>query len=421
MTSSPDLKNLLSAHAGAPKWRKRVVVLVALAALGFGGYSFFGTKDAVTTYKTALITQGALKVTVAASGTLQPTNLVTVGSELSGIIDTVFVDENDTVKAGQILAQLDPSKLKDAITKSEAVLTAAKASVAQAKATAQQTKATLARQKELYRLSGGKMPSKIEMDSADASYARAVADQASAEAAVAQAEATLSSDKTNLEKASIRSPIDGVVLTRKIEPGQTVAASLSAPTLFEIAENLGQMELQVNVDEADVGSVTAGQQAIFTVDAYPVRDYPATITRVSYGAQTTDNVVTYKTLLTVDNADLSLRPGMTANATITTKVLEGVLLVPNAALRFSPPVTDEAAAPKKSLISSLMPRMPSTGPRKAQDTADAHRTKTIWTLEGGTPKALEVDVLASDGSKSAVAAADGLKVDLPVIISSSTK
>ena len=199
-----------------------------------------------------------------------------------------------------------------------------------------EAQANLARFEEVARLSGGKVPSKTELDSGRATLERAQADEASARASVADAQAALSTDEINLSKASIRSPIDGVVLTRSVDPGNAVAASLQAVTLFTIAEDLTQLHLQVNVDEADVGSVHVGQNATFTVSAYPSRKYPARITRVAFGSTITDNVVTYITYLEVDNTDLTLRPGMTATATITATERNDVLLVPNTALRFTP-------------------------------------------------------------------------------------
>jgi HlyD family secretion protein len=244
--------------------------------------------------------------------------MVDVGSELSGIVDTLHVDENDSVKKGQVLARLDLARLKDAVTKSRANLASADAQVLQAAATVAETRAKLDRMRRVAELSGGKVPSRSEMDGAEADHKRAMANETSARAAVAQARATLQSDDTNLGKAHIRSPIDGVVLARKIQVGQTVAASFQAPVLFTLAEDLAKMELQVNVDEADVGQVEVGQKAVFSVDAWPGRAYTAVITRVGYGSQVSDGVVSYLTILEVDNADLSLRPGMTGNAEITT-------------------------------------------------------------------------------------------------------
>jgi len=343
-------------------------------------------------YITEEIAKGDLAVAVSATGNLYPTNQVDVGSELSGIVEKVMVDENDRVKRGQVLAQLDLSKLNDQVTKSKAAVLAAEAQVAQMQATVKETDAALARLRRVYELSGGKAPSQSEMDSAEAAMLRAGANEASARAAAAQAAATLRSDQTNLSKATIRSPIDGIVLTRKIEPGQTVAASLQAPVLFTIAEDLARMELQVNVDEADVSQVNIGQMASFTVDAWPGRKYPAEIMRVGFGAQTTEGVVTYKTILKVSNRDLSLRPGMTATADIATANRTDVLLVPNAALRFTPV---QAAQAEKSggFVASLMPRPPSQ-PKQVKDNG---ANKRVWVLREKQPIAIEVKAGLSNG------------------------
>ena len=229
-----------------------------------------------------------------------------------------------------------------------------------------EAKASLARLEEVARLSGGKVPSKTELDIGRATLERAMADEASARASVNDAQAALSTDEINLSKASIRAPSDGVVLTRSVEPGNAVAASLQAVTLFTVAEDLTQLRLQVYVDEADVGSVKVGQKASFTVSAYPSRKYPARITRVGFGSTITDNVVTYLTYLDVDNTDLSLRPGMTATATITATQRKDVLLVPNsrAALHADRGRRGRPAA-KSGIVSSLMPRMPEQRTRKS--------------------------------------------------------
>lgn len=222
----------------------------------------------------------------------------------------------------------------------------------------------------------------------------------------------MSSAEINLSKASIRSPIDGVVLARKIEPGQTVAASFTAPVLFTLAEDLAQMELQVDVDEADVGQVRDSQSASFTVDAYSSRRYPAKITRVGYGSQTKDGVVSYKTVLTVDNEDLSLRPGMTATAEITTTERTGVLLVPNASLRFTPPVAASPSAASGGIVSSLLPRPPGARP-KAPDGANGKNGKngkngaqTVWVLRDGLPVAVRVTIGPTNGRLTEVTGGD---------------
>lgn len=302
-------------------------------------------------YAIAELQRGDMEVHVTATGNLEPTNEVSVGSELSGLIDAVLVDVNDKVRKDQALAQMDPEKLNDAILRSEAALEQAKASVLQAEASADLTRTSLARFEEIHRLSSGKVPSLAELDSARAEAKQAVANLAAAKASVSSAQAQLSTDRTNLAKATIRSPVDGVILSRKVEPGQTVAASFNTPTLFVIAEDLAAMQLEVKVDEADVGQVAEGQPTTFTVDAYPGKTFNAVITRVNVGSNASDkddttttaaasastsNVISYGAVLSVDNRDLALRPGMTATATILTSKEENVFTVPNAALRFQP-------------------------------------------------------------------------------------
>ena len=395
--SREQLSQILAAAAPSRlggKWRWIVAAGLLLVALLTWLLLKQGSAGAAPRYVSEAATRGTLVVTVSATGNLQPTNQVDVGSELSGTVESVFVDDNSQVKQGQELARLDVSKLNDQIAKSRAALLAAEAGVKQAEATAQEARANLGRYQEVSRLSGGKVPSKSEMATGEANLARAQANLASAHAAVTQARATLSSDATNLTKASIRSPINGVVLLRKVEPGQTVAASLQAPVLFTLAEDLAQMELQVNVDEADVGQVRTGQQASFSVDAWPNRKYPASIKRVRYGSQTTDGVVSYLTVLQVDNSDLSLRPGMTATAEITTTARENALLVPNAALRFSPPAPAKASS--GGIVAMLMPRLPrSTGQRAQSGGKDGF--KQIWILRDGQPQAVKVKTGVSDG------------------------
>ena len=315
------LAGLLGA-APRRRWWQRTTLWIGVAALlvaAGGVYAWQSSKaaNAAPSYVTEEVRRGNLTLSVAANGTLQPTRSVTIGSELSGTVRNVLVDVNDKVKKGQVLVELDTAKLEAQVLRSRASLAAAQARLAQAVATTKEATAGLARLQEVARLSGGKVPSATELDAGQATLDRAKADEASARASVDDARAALSTDETNLSKASIRSPINGVVLTRSVEPGNAVAASLQAVTLFTVVEDLTRLRLDVSVDEADVGSLTVGQKASFTVSAYPSRRYPAEVTRVSFGSTKTDNVVTYITWLDVDNSDLSLRPGMTAAATIT--------------------------------------------------------------------------------------------------------
>lgn len=256
----------------------------------------------------------------------------------------------------------------------------------QAQATAKEARVALQRLQEVGRLSGGKVPAATDLDAAQAALDRAVAAEAAARATVVQAEATLRTNRTNLTKAAIRSPIDGVVLTRSVEPGNAVAASLQAVTLFTVAEDLSHMKLSVNVDEADVGQIQVGQKAQFTVSAWPNRKYPAVITRVAYGSTITDNVVTYTTDLEVANPDLTLRPGMTATATIAATEHKNVLLVPRSALNFSPTAAAKSGSGSKSVVSMLIPARPAAAraaPRPTPATAAPGRSGCWWT---GSPR-----------------------------------
>ncbi len=372
------------------------VLLLALAAL------FFTRREPPPSFATQQVQRGDLRVTVSATGNLQPTNEVEVGSELSGLVTEVNVDNNDQVTRGQVLARIDTARLQDSITQSKASLQSAVADVAQAEATAQQTKAALARFEEVHALSGGRVPSAAELDTARAEYARAIAGVRTAEAGVARARAQLSSDQTQFSKALILSPVTGVVLSRQIEPGQTVAASFNAPVLFVIAEDLSAMRLEVKVDEADVGQVAAGQSATFQVDAFPGRTFPAQVERVDVGANagtgsttssSSSTVVAYTAVLAVNNSDSTLRPGMTATAEIVTSEKKDVLLVPNAALRFSP---DGGAKERTGVTKVLMP-----GPPRGTASAQSREVKI------GRGSAQQVHVLGADGQPQPVAVTTG--------------
>jgi HlyD family secretion protein len=400
-----DLQTLLQEAPKSVWWRRRElwVALVLLLATGGGYYYWQQSKasNAAPSYTTEPAARGNLTLTVTANGTLQPTRSVNIGSELSGTVLRVLVDVNDKVKKGQVLVELDTAKLNDQVLRSKAALASALAQLAQANATVKESSASLARLEEVAKLSGGKVPSKTELDSARAAHERAVAAAASASANVDSARASLATDETNRSKASIRSPTDGVVLTRTVDPGNAVAASLQAVTLFTVAEDLSQMRLQVNVDEADVGRVKVGQPATFTVSAFPSRRFPAAITRVAYGSTITDNVVTYQTLLDVKNDDLSLRPGMTATSTITAVERKDVLLVPNTALRFSPQATPAATKSSSNIMSSMMPRMP-----RAAKKASGGSAKQVWVLQGSTPVAVNVTPGISDGRMTEITGGD---------------
>ena len=423
-----ELHHLLGDDAPPPAWWRRPAVwggVVVVALLVGGGLYWRAQTQAqasAPSYVTEPLRRGNLTLNVTANGTVKPTSSVDIGSELSGTVKRVLVDVNDQVKKGQVLIELDTAKLQDTVQSARAALTSAQASVQLAAATTKEAKANLARYEEVSRLSGGKVPSATELDGARATHDRAVASEASARAAVTEAQATLSTAETNLAKVSIRSPINGMVLSRTVDPGNAVAASLQAVTLLTIAEDLTKMRVEASVDEADVGSVRVGQKANFTVSAYPSRRYPATVTRVAYGSTKTDNVITYTALLEVNNQDLSLRPGMTAVATIAATERNDVLLVPNTALRFTPTAGAAAGAASGSsggLVSSLMMRPPSGGQRKTAGTdkrggGNGGSQRQIWVLQGGQAKPITVTTGITDGRVTEVSAPE-LQENMEVI------
>lgn len=418
--SATDLATLL-AEPASPTWYRRPVLwagvlLLALIAAGLWWWQARQAASAAPAYSTQAVTRGNLTLTVTANGTLQPTRSTNIGSELSGTVLKVNVDVNDLIRKGQVLVELDTAKLRDQILRSRAVLAAATAKVAQTVATVKEAKAGLARLDEVARLSGGKLPSKTELDTGHATRERAIADEASARAGVSDAQAALALDEINLSKASIRAPSDGVVLTRSVDPGNAVAASLQAVTLFTIAEDLTRLRLWVYVDEADVGSVAKGQEAHFTVSAYPSRQYPARITRVGFGSTITDNVVTYLTYLDVDNTDLSLRPGMTATATITATQRSDVLLVPNSALRFAPTAAGGGkAAARSGIVASLIPSRPGGNPRKsAAAGASTAAARQVWVLRDDAALPVAVTPGISDGRMTEITGGE-LEVGMLVI------
>lgn len=410
--------------AGGPGKRSRWLIISALViiVLGVGGWLWWRkaeqAKNQAPPYATEVLQRGDISLTITATGNLVPTNEVIVGSELSGTTLEVYVDINDRVTKGQPLAKLDTSKLTQQTASSRAAVKAAQAAVTLAEATVKESDATLARQRELQRLSGGKVPSKLDLDTAVATADRARATLLSAEATVGQAQAQVLINESDLAKAIVKSPIDGIVLTRSIEPGQTVAASFTAPQLFIIAEKLERMKLEVAIAEADIGRVAKGQKSTFTVDAWPDRAYTASVTVVSYGSAVTNNVVTYEADLEVINDDLSLRPGMTATAEILVAESKKVFLVPTSALRFVPAAatTTASMAAKKSFVQSLIPMI---GRKKSASkdliakpaVADAH----VWVLHDGQPMSIAVKLGLSDGRDTEISG-EGLTEGLVIII-----
>ena len=373
------------------RWTITLLVVAAIAIAIY--YGVRGAANPPLSYRTEAARQGDLVVTVTATGTLQPRNQVDVGSEISGLLRTVAVDFNDAVVAGQTLAELDTDLLDAQVLKSQAGLDSAEATVREAEATLAEARANAARMETL---ANRNIASSQELDAARAAAARAEASVSIAQAQVRLAEAALESDIATRAKAVIRSPIDGLVISRNVEPGQTVVASLQAPVLFTLAEDLTLMDLHLDVDEADIGQIAVEQAAQFSVDAYPNRRFNAQLTAVRFAPQTTQGVVTYEALLSVDNPELLLRPGMTATADITTLERADALLVPNGALRFTPLESDGAPeAPEPS----------------------APDERVVWVLDGSTPTPALVTIGISDGRATEVldgpiAPGDPLIVDI---------
>ncbi|MEW5756765.1 MAG: efflux RND transporter periplasmic adaptor subunit [Pseudomonadota bacterium] len=386
---SPDIHTLLA--QSTPSRTRIIIIAAVLLALGAAAYLFMRDEGkGAPTFVTAPVERGDLTITVTATGTLAPVNQVDVGSEISGTIESVAVDFNDRVKRGQVLARINTDEQRARVVQSQAALEVARARVLQAEATVKESELKLKRCETLAQQG---LCAPQDMDTLNAARDRALADAASARAQVSQTKATLNAEQSRLSKAVIRSPIDGIVLKRAIEPGQTVAASLQAPVLFTLAESLGQMELRVAVDEADIGQVRAGQKATFTVDAYGERSFPASINQVRLAPQNAAGVVSYETILAVDNQDLSLRPGMTATARIVVDEIRDALLLPNAALRFTPPLTQ--AKEQRGIMEQLFPRWGTREPRAKVD--GGNQQKKVWLLKDEQPVAITVRTGASDG------------------------
>lgn len=415
-----------------PRWRRWMkfwlpalvlVILALVVSRCVGG-------DEAPGYITEEVVLRSLDLTVTATGNLRPTNQVQVGSEVSGRIDRVLVDVNDRVVPGQVLAQINTDVIEDQITQAQANLNAARARVEEARATLDVDRAQLARFREVFRISDGRVPSQVELEQAEAAVRRGNATVASAQASVRSSDAQLSTAVTNRNRAVVRSPVAGIVLARQVEPGQTVAASFSTPTLFIIAEDLSAMQLQVAVDEADVGEVEEGQKASFTVDAYPGRRFPAVVERVDQASSNTasdasqqaspaaqaNSVVSYEARLSVLNQEGLLRPGMTATATIATQSTGRRMLVPNSALRFRPDAEQEEGGGVLN---------PSIGLEQNEQRATigvGSRQQVYVTQADGTLRAIEVVTGQSDGRLTVVRSSEleagmnvvtGIEADTP--------
>ncbi|MFY4807991.1 efflux RND transporter periplasmic adaptor subunit [Aliarcobacter butzleri] len=393
----------------------RKFIYIAIAIVSFLAIVLFfifngNNKSNKIEYITKKVTQGDLSVVVSTTGNLNPTNSVEIGIEVSGTLKEIFVDFNDEVKAGQILAKIDTVKLQSQVDSSTAALAIAVANQKESQVLLNNKKTLYDRTLNMYKNSGGKYPSKNELDDTRFSYEAAIESLEAAKAKVLQAQSNLKTDKQNLEKASVKSSIDGIVLNREVEVGQTLAATMSAPKLFTIAKDLTNMDLIVSIDEADVADIKKDLPVTFTVDAYPNKVFNGKVKQVRLNPVDTNGVVTYETVVSVDNEDLLLKPGMTATAKIITKESKNKLLIPNGALRFKPKMQEQ----KNGGVNLVGPNM--NRPANVARDLSKKELSPIFILENNQPKRVMVKVLDSDGKLTSIESEE-LKVDDEVIIS----
>jgi len=397
-TSNATIEDVLGIGKGTPLWRRlwpRLLWLALAILAGLLGVLWWTSYQAASAphYQTLPTKIGGLTVSVSATGTVSPIDQVQVGSEISGTVKSVGVDYNTHVTQGQVLAVIDADQLTAQAQRAEATLKAVEADVTNKQAVLDLAQANQAR---TVALAAHSVVSPQDVETGASSLHQAQAALNAAQAQVKVAEADLAADQTQLAKATIRSPIDGIVLERNVDRGQTVAASLQAPVLFTIANDLTRMELLVDIDEADAGSVKEGQHATFTVEAYPNEHFDAKVTQLRLNPQSVSGVVTYKAVMSVDNAQLLLRPGMTVAVDVTVDQVTKALLIPNAALRYTPPTAAPAGG---NFFTQLFRRTGPTGQAPARTTSSANQ-KRVWILRDGSPVSEPVTIGRSDGTWS---------------------
>jgi HlyD family secretion protein len=369
-----------------------------LAGLGTGGYVYWnGDQEAPVRYKTAKIERGAVTQAVTATGTINPVITVQVGSQVSGIIKALYADFNSVVKAGQVVAQVDPAPFRTVVTQMEANLQNALGNLTRAQADLALQKLTFDRAKVLF---AQQLNAQQDVDNARTAYETSRASLQVAEAQVKQARAQLETARLNLEYTTIHSPVNGIVISRNVDVGQTGAASFQTPVLFTVAKDLTKMQADTNVSESDIGGIIEGKPATFVVDAYPNQVFKGAVTQVRNAPITVQNVVTYNVVIGVDNTDLRLRPGMTANVSIIVDRRENVLKVPNQALRFKPTLVKSAERGGGSQVSAADRREGgSQGGPSAGGGQDAKTKPTVWRHNlRREPTAVEVKTGVTDGT-----------------------
>jgi len=376
--------------------KKKIIILliIAVVIVAIGLFFYLRENGNNMAYKTEKVSRGGINALVTATGTVNAVTTVSVGTQVSGTINKLFVDYNSPVKKGQLLAQIDPSTFQSQVDQAMANLWTAKANVEKAAVATVDAQRTFQRNQELF---AQNFIAQSDLDTAETSFKSAQAQQKVNQAQVQQAQAALKIAETNLQYTRIISPVDGTVISRSIDVGQTVAASFQTPTLFSIAQDLTKMQIDTNVDEADIGKVKSGQDVSFTVDAYPDTIFTGKVAVVRNAPITVSNVVTYDVVINVNNAQLKLKPGMTANVSITIEMHPDVLRIPNAALRFKP-----AEVKRKS--------------ERTQDKQAMKGTK-VWILENDKPKPVKVTIGLSDGNYTEISAGE-LKAGQEIITDS---
>ena len=396
--------------------KKIYIWLILILLLSGAAYYYFilknNTKTQTFEYVTKKTTRGDLSVVVSATGNLNPTNSVDIGIEVSGTIKEIYVDFNDEVEVGQILAKLDTTKLQSEVDSLKASLAIVKANQKESEVGLRNKKSAYDRTLKMYKSSNGKYPSMNEVDDAKFTYEAAISALDATKAKVEQATYNLKTAQQNLDKAVVKSSIKGIVLNKEVEVGQTVTATMSTPTLFTLAKDLSLMDLIVSIDEADVADIKKDLNVTFSVDAYPKKVFKGKIKQVRLNPIDVNGVVTYETVVLVNNEELLLRPGMTASAKIVTKESIDQLIIPNGALRFKPKTQNQE---KRNTMNLVQPSKRPQGENKAKDLSKKDMSP-IFVLENNEVKRIMVKVLDTDGKSSTVESKD-LKVDDEVIIS----
>jgi HlyD family secretion protein len=372
---------------------KKIVItaLVAIVALAAGIF-FYSRREPETTYRTARVERGSIVSSVSATGNLAAVVTVQVGTQVSGTIQKLYVDFNSPVKKGETIAQIDPALFNAQVEQTHGNYLSAQASLLKVKADLTDAKRNLERYRQL--LKDG-IVSQSDFDTADNRYEQAAATVKAAEGSVAQTRGAYSQAETNLRYSTIRSPVDGIVVSRNVDVGQTVAASFQTPTLFTIAQDLTKMEIDTSVDEADISRIKVGQPVSFTVDAYPDNRFTGKVTQIRNAPIVTQNVVTYVVVVGVDNKDMKLKPGMTANVTVETARKDDVLKIPSAALRFKP------KGVKEIKVKPAAPEKPSAKP--ASKAKSEPKQKVYVLSAAGNPRPVRVTTgISNDGQVEVV-------------------